>query len=116
MDNPNANIILRRKFKAKAKTGSLYLELMRSQVRGETMEWLITKKCREMRLQPMVAMRGISKYLKKTDWKAYKLSFSQDIMEWVDHFVEEYELLKSLSAKDKNIILSILIYKYHNDR
>jgi hypothetical protein len=67
MDNPNANIILRRKFKAKAKTGSLYLELMRAQMRGDTMQGLITKKCREMKLQPIVAMRGISKYLKKTD-------------------------------------------------
>lgn len=57
MDNPNANIILRRKYKSKAKTGDLYLKLMMAQLRGENMEGMITKKCREIGLEPIVAMK-----------------------------------------------------------
>lgn len=61
-------------------------------------------------------MKGIKQYLQKKDGKAYQLSFTPEILELVDHFVEEFELLNSLKNKDKNIILSILIKKYHYDR
>ena len=116
MADPNSNIILRRKYKGKAKLWMLYLKLLTNQMWGVSMAWIITKECRVMWLEPTIAMKWIKKYLKKIDGKRYELNFSEDILEKVTHFVDQYETLKGLEKKDKNIILLILIGLHYNDR